>query len=140
MTAIAILHREEILTKLASGMILREIAAEYGITKQAISQVLQHDPDYAIALQHQADSMIQEAKVETWAAREPLDIARAREMTKFAFRYAESIDSERWSPKSNIKIEHIGDRADQLRAAKSRLIDGELSTDTQPQKQLNPPK
>ena len=41
--------------------------------------------------------MIEEAKEKTWRARDPIDIAHAREVTKFAFRYAESVDPGRWS-------------------------------------------
>ena len=100
MTALAILKKDEILAKVRDGYILREIASELGISKQAIHQQLKDDPDYRAAKIEQAESMIGEAKEETWKAREPVDIARAREMTKFAFRYAESVDAERWGLKN----------------------------------------
>lgn len=97
--AVAVQHKQEILAKVASGKILREIAAEYGVTKQALHRHLKDDPEYQAAMIEQAESMIEEAKEETWAARDPVDIARAREMTKFAFRYAASRDPATWLEK-----------------------------------------
>lgn len=101
MTSVAIQHKEEILSQVRSGMILRDIAAQYGVTKQAIHQVIKDDPEYRAAMKEQAASMIEEAKALTWAAREGLDIARAREISKFAFRYAESIDAGTWGQRGN---------------------------------------
>lgn len=101
MTALAIIHRDEILDQVRSGMILREIAQKLGITKQAIHQVIKDDPEYRAALKIQAAAMVDEAKELTWAAREGLDIARAREITKFAFRYAESMDAGTWGQRGN---------------------------------------
>ena len=100
MTALAILKKDEILAKVRDGYILREIASELGISKQAIHQQLKDDPDYRAAKIEQAESMIGEAKEKTWAAKDAVDIAHAREVTKFAFRYAESVDSERWGLKN----------------------------------------
>ena len=97
MTALAILKKDEILAKVRDGYILREIASELGISKQAIHQQLKDDPDYKAAKHEQVESMIEEAKEKTWSARDPIDIAHAREVTKFAFRYAESVDPGRWS-------------------------------------------
>ena len=102
MTATAILYRDEIIAQVANGSILRDIAARYGVTKQALHQVLKKDPDYREALKDQSEALIEEAKEETWAAREALDIARAREISKYAFRYAESIDPARWAAKGNV--------------------------------------
>ena len=96
MTAIALQRKAEILERVSQGSILREIAADLGVSKQAIHQALKDDPDYQAAKHEQAASMIEEAKIKTWAARDPIDIAHAREVTKFAFRYAESVDPARW--------------------------------------------
>lgn len=98
-TAIAVIHRDQILEYLREGKILREIAQIYGCSKQALHRYLKDDPEYHEAQREQAEAMIEEAKIETWSARDPVDIARAREVSKFAFRYAESINPERWSPR-----------------------------------------
>ncbi len=102
MTAVAVRYRDEILEQVRSGKILREIAPQYGVSPQAIHQGIQHDPEYREAMKTQAESMIGEAKEQTWAAREALDIARAREIARFAFRYAESVNPAVWGQKQEI--------------------------------------
>ena len=94
-------NKTYILEQISKGKLLKEVAAEFNISKQAIWSVLKDDPDYRQAISNQVESLIEEAKDLTWAAREGLDIARAREITKFAFRYAESVHPEKWSPKGN---------------------------------------
>lgn len=121
MTAIAVQHREEIIRRVANGEVLRDIAADLGCKKQAIHPYLRDDPEYIAALPQQALAMIEEAKTETWAAREPVDIARAREISRFAFRYAESIDPERWGQKREITL-HIPDLDSRLKEARERVI------------------
>lgn len=106
MTAVALLHRDEILDHVRSGKILREIAPLYGVSKQSIHSVLKDDPEYRDAMKEQAAAMIEEGKAETWAAREPHDIARAREISRFAFRYAESVDTARWGAKTQVTVTH----------------------------------
>ena len=104
--AVAVQHREEILERVRAGEILREIATDFGVSKQALHKVLIDDPEYREAKRLQAASMIEQAKEKTWAASDPVDIAHAREVTKFAFRYAESVDAANWAPRQ--KIEHSG--------------------------------
>ena len=106
MTAIAIQRKSEILERVCQGEILREIAADMGVSKQSLHRYLKDDPDYESAKKEQAASMIEEAKVETWSAKEPADIARAREITKFAFRYAESVDPRKWGQKQEVSVNH----------------------------------
>ena len=106
MTAIAIQRKSEILERVCQGEILREIAADMGVSKQSLHRYLKDDPDYESAKKEQAAAMIEEAKVETWSAKEPADIARAREITKFAFRYAESVDPRKWGQKQEVSVNH----------------------------------
>lgn len=129
MTAVAVRHREAILERVKGGEILAEIAPDYKVSKQALHQVLRDDPEYQVAKRIQAASMIDEAKIETWKAREPLDIARAREMTRFAFRYAESVDSANWGQKIqslniNVQVsadELVGSAEDLLKSVAGRV-------------------
>ena len=118
--AVAAIHREEILERVRAGEILREIATDFGVTKQSLHRVLIDDPDYREAKRLQAASMIEQAKEETWAARETSDIARAREIARFAFRYAESVDAANWAPRSHVTVETVGDLGDRLRRAEDR--------------------
>ena len=119
-TALAVVHKDEILARIRDGEITRNVAADYGITGQAIRKALANDPDYHAAKFEQAASMIEDAHIETWAARDPVAIARAREMTKFAFRYAESVDPQRWGQKQQVQV----DAAISISIVKSgRIID-----------------
>ena len=122
MTAVAIIHREEILEQVRAGYILREIAPQYGVSPQAIHKQLRNDPEYRAALPVQANSMIEESKEATWGAREQIDIARAREMSRFAFRYAEAVDPGTWAPHSHVTVKHTSDLGERLRRAKERVI------------------
>lgn len=124
--SVAAVNRDDILGKLRSGMLLKQIAAEYGVSKQALQQGLAADPEYQEALHDQADSLIDESKEVTWAARDPIDIARAREVTKWAFRYAESIHARKWAPQSKMTVEHVGDLGERLRRASERTIEGSV--------------
>jgi hypothetical protein len=99
LTALALINRDDILQQLRDGKLLKEVAQSYGVSKQAIQQPLKDDPEYRAALLEQAESLIDETKEATWNAREALDIARAREMSKWAFRYAEAVNPARWSSK-----------------------------------------
>ena len=100
-TAIAITHKKEILEQISKGKLLKEVAAQFGVSKQAIWAPLKDDPEYREAITLQCAALIEEAKHLTWAAREGLDIARAREISKWAFRYAESMDKGTWGQHGN---------------------------------------
>ena len=121
MTAVAIQHRKSILEQLSSGYLLKQIAAQYGVSKQAIQQALKGDEGYKQALKNQAESLIEEAKEETWAAREALDIARAREMVRFAFRYGESVDPEAWGQRTQVQV--TGSLGDLITEVSARMLE-----------------
>ena len=126
--AIAVIHKDAILEEVRKGRVLHEIAEQYGVCKQALHRHIKDLPEYQEAKIQQAASMIEEAKKETWVAREPVDIARAREITRFAFRYAESVDPERWGQKREITVTH-NDLGERLRRAKERVIEHEPAQD-----------
>jgi predicted transcriptional regulator len=119
---VALQHRQLILDRVSKGEILREIASDLGVTKQSLHRYLKDDPEYQEAKREQAAAMIEEAKVETWAAREPADIARAREIARFAFRYAESVDPQTWGQKRELTVT-VADFGERLRRAKERVIE-----------------
>jgi len=126
--AVAAIHKDAILDEVRKGRILREIAQDYGVSGQALHLYLKDLPEYQEAKQTQAASMIEEAKTETWAAREQLEIARAREISRFAFRYAESVDPDRWGQKREITV-RTDDLGERLRRAKERVIEHEPAQD-----------
>ena len=90
--AVAVINRDAIIERVRNGEILRDIAKDYGVTKQSLHVILKNDPEYQAALPEQADAMVWEAKDAVWNAREQSDIARARGMTDWAFRYAAAVD------------------------------------------------
>lgn len=135
-TAIAILCKDMILNELRAGRMLGEIAPGLGVSAQAISQALIEDPEYREALKAQAAAMIWETKTMTWNAREAIDIARARECAKFAWRYAEATDPEKWAPKQTINsnvnaqvnvVTSERPRMSQEEWLKAHAIDGEAT-------------
>ena len=46
MTAIAVIHKEEILKRVANGDKISDIGTSYGVTQQAISKQLLTDPEW----------------------------------------------------------------------------------------------
>ena len=46
MTAIAVLHKDEILKRVAAGDKISDIGKSYGVTQQAISKQLLSDPEW----------------------------------------------------------------------------------------------
>jgi len=46
MTAVAVLHKEEILKRVAAGEKISDIGKSYGVTQQAISKQLLSDPEW----------------------------------------------------------------------------------------------
>lgn len=56
--AVAIVHRDKIIEDVAAGRKLKDIAAELGITRQAISLKLSNDPEYQAAqIAHHANRL-----------------------------------------------------------------------------------
>ena len=53
-------------------------------------------------------------------------VPRAREISRFAFRYAESTDPATWAPRSQVEVTtRDGDLSDRLRRAQGRVIEHE---------------
>ena len=92
MTALAILHKEEILNRVSQGERLSSIAISLGISKQAISSQLTNDPDYQAAYQSFHDARLDNAEGLLESATDQIDIARARELWKAYSWRAERLD------------------------------------------------
>lgn len=114
--ALSTLDPDKALDQLASGTMLKEIAAQFGVSKQAVHKRLATHPRYRQAIKDQAAAFVHEAMDETRtvclpetdeerAALAMVDIARVRELRSAAFRYAESADPQEWGQKGlNINI------------------------------------
>jgi len=92
MTALAILHKEEILNRVSQGERLSSIAISLGISKQAISSQLTNDPEYQAAYQSFHDARLDNAEGLLESATDQIDIARARELWKAYSWRAERLD------------------------------------------------
>lgn len=87
--ALANLDHDEAINEIASGVMLKEIAARYKVSKVAVYKRLKDHPDYKDAIALQADSFVQDAmqEVRTCDA-DTVNIARAR--VDAAFKYAKA--------------------------------------------------
>ena len=132
MTAVAILHREEILHGLASGKRLSDLTAQLGVSPQAISKVLSNDPEYAAAIEQGHAVKLDRAEAQLEQAREQVDVSRARAVWD-AYRWRAGVEaSYRWGQKSEVK--HI-DAAPQLQIV---IVAPQPSNANVTEKVLNP--
>jgi len=92
MTALAIIHKDDILSRIAGGERLSSIAQSLGIDKSAISKELRSHPEYQEAYQSFHDARLDKAEMEIEAATDQVNIARARELWKAYSWRAERLD------------------------------------------------
>ena len=92
MTALAIIHKDSIISQISQGVRLSTIAQTLGITKQAISAQLGNDPEYQAAYQSFHDARLDNAEGLLESAIDQIDIARARELWKAYSWRAERLD------------------------------------------------
>jgi len=108
MTAIAILHKDEILKRVAAGDKISDIGKSYGVTQQAISKQLLSDPEWIDARMSGALARIEHWEKEIEAIKEGTSmvmLGRAREMLSHARWRAEHEFPAKWGgSKVNIQI------------------------------------
>ncbi len=102
MTAVAILHRDEIIHQVREGVALRLIADGLNVTPAAISQHLASDPEYRQAREHGAEIRLEDKYQEIDAADDTLKLARAREGFRAAAWFAEREFPHRWGVKQEL--------------------------------------
>jgi len=93
MTAVAKLHRDEIIDRVAQGERLVDIAASFGVTYAALSLVLSKDPEYISARHSGLEAKLEQRETELENAPDGLTIARARELLSHARWRAERLNS-----------------------------------------------
>lgn len=110
---LATLDADAAIDMLASGSMLKDIAAQHGVSKQAVHRKLSSHPRYKQAIKDQASALVHKAMEEVQAVCLPqseedrksvdaVDIARVRELRASAFRYAESVSPEQWGQKTHV--------------------------------------
>lgn len=105
-TAIAKLDTDWAIEQIANGAYLRDLAAQTGIDKRRLSEVLRKHPDYASAKESAIECQLDEAQHELRQAQEATDIARARECWRAATWRAEREVSHRWGQRQ--QVDHSG--------------------------------
>lgn len=96
MTAIALTHRDQIISGLLSGKRLSDLAQELGISHQAISKQLKDDEDYIAAMDASLDVRMDQREDELEQASDQVAVARARELLSHARFRAERLAPQRW--------------------------------------------
>lgn len=115
MTAIAIRERETIISRIAHGEDLRQIAQSMSVTPAAISQYLASDPEYVQARQHGISQKIEECEQEIKTADDALNLARARERFRVVSWRAEREFPERWGQRTHVVVDDAQSYRDVLR-------------------------
>jgi len=127
MTAIAVLHKEEILMRVANGDKITDIGKSYGVTRQAISKQLLNDPKWKEARMSGAL-----ARIEQWEQEiEKIDpdtnqimLGRAKEMLAHARWRAEREFPSQWGGhKLNINVIGKIELSEELETFAGELLD-----------------
>lgn len=128
--ALAVLNRDSIITQMAQGKLLSQVAQSLGITPAAISQQLSQDKEYLAARQNGAELRLDQQYMALESADDSLTLARARETWKAATWFAEREFPERWGqsnrltvtnePLSAVDQELLGSAQEMLRLFKAR--------------------
>lgn len=123
MTAIAIIHRLEIIEQVAQGKLLKQIAAKYGISANAISKVLKDDPDYLAVKEAYHSTRLDDAEEMIEGALDQVDVARARAVWTSRSWRAEREMSSIWGTKpTTVVIDNSGPVSDRVKEMAASLL------------------
>lgn len=100
--AAAIEQRDQIIGRLASGELLRDIAASLDVHPAAISQYLAGDEQYKAARESGIEQQLERWQEQIEKAEDPLNLARGREGFRAAAWRAEREFPRRWGIKQEI--------------------------------------
>lgn len=98
--ALAHVDDAALISEIAAGAYLKDIASRLGVCKQAVSLRLRKHPEYRQALETRYEQQLDQAQADLERASEPLDIARAREIFRAAAWRAEREFPERWGARA----------------------------------------
>jgi len=127
MTAIAVLHKDEILKRVANGDKISDIGKAYNVSQQAISKQLLKDPEWIEARKVGALSRIEfwEKEVEAInAGSSQVELGRAKEMLSHARWRAEREFPSQWGgAKVNINVVGKIELSEALDTVAGELLD-----------------
>lgn len=101
----ALEHREQIIARLASGELLRDVAASLDVSPAAISQVLSKDPQYLAARESGIEQQLEQWQACIEHAQDPLNLARGREAFRAAAWRGEREFPHRWGAKQEVTVD-----------------------------------
>jgi len=127
MTAVAILHKEEILKRVAKGDKISDIAKTYGVSHAAISKQLLKDPEWIDARMSGALARIEHWEKEVEAINEGTSqvmLGRAKEMLSHArWRAGREFPSQWGGAKVNINVTNKVEMGEALDTIAGELLD-----------------
>jgi len=127
MTAIAVLHKDEILKRVAAGEKISDIGKAYKVSQAAISKQLSSDPEYIEARMSGALARIEywEKEVEAInAGSSQVELGRAKELLAHARWRAEREFPAQWGgARINININNIPSMTEALDTIAGELLD-----------------
>jgi len=116
--ALALMDDDKAIAQIASGRLMRDIAAEYGVSKPAIYKRLKTHPEYRDAIHAQADSLVEEALDQVMKCDvDTVNIARAR--FDACHKWAVSRNPEVWGSKAGGNV--VIDLGSALQALSERM-------------------
>lgn len=123
-------HRPQIIARIASGELMRDVAQSLGVTPAVISQYLASDPEYQQAKEQGIEQQLERWQNEIEKADSPLNLARAREAFRAASWRGEREHPRRWGQKQEIThsvqpVLHIH-AASAPQIAVQHAVDGEI--------------
>lgn len=103
--ALATLDDNAVIERIASGEIMMNIAAEYGVRKQSLRERLLKHPRYHQAIRDQADSIVETATKECMECDADMPvIARARLRLEAAHKWAAARYPEVWGNRPSVQV------------------------------------
>jgi len=127
MTAVAILHKAEILKRVAKGDKITDIGKAYNVSQQAISKQLLTDPEWIEARMSGALARIEhwEKEIEAInAGSSQVELGRARELLAHARWRAEREFPSQWGgAKVNINVTNKVEMSEALNTVAGELLD-----------------
>ena len=119
MTAVAILHREEIIARVQAGEYVTKISREFGMSASTICERLRADPEYQAARETGMEVRLEKSLESIEAAGDDLNLARAREIQARRTEWrAEREFPHRWGAKQELTL-HGGAPALQITIVQS---------------------
>ena len=109
MPALAIVHREQIIQRIAAGETRSKIAADLGISGPAISQQLANDPEYRAAREQGTEQRLDEAEEMIASSSDGLTLARARDWWRAVSWRAEREYAHRWGQRPSTAVQVNGE-------------------------------